>query len=106
MARCQSAAEDCYYPSVLALHVHPLVVIGLLNRRKTHLHVHLITLEEKVFHYISRHRAVSLDKQPQRKIVMDIGLADIQYAGIVLGEDIRQSRRHTRTVIAGDIDHY
>ena len=66
----------------------------------------MTTLEQQLFHDAARFVGRGHDKDAQRQRLVDVGLADIQYAGIVARQYGRQRRGHARLVGPRNVDLY
>ncbi len=101
----QFAPENRDDPSVLSLHTHPLGIVLFLHRGEPHLDLELIRFEKHLLHDLAGHRAVGLDQQPERQIMVDVGLTDVKDLSVILGENFRQSGSHARAVGTRNINH-
>ncbi len=63
----EPASEYGYDPSVLALHRHPLFVVGYAHGGEADLHAQLIALEKKVFHNVAGAVGSGAEQYAQRQ---------------------------------------
>ncbi len=104
MARCQLTTENSDDPSVFALHRNPLIIGIDTDGGETDLDIKLIGLEQQILHYVARHFRVGLEKNAKGKEMMYVSLTDIKYLCIIFRQNGCQRRRHSRPVIAGNMD--
>ena len=104
MACREPASEYGYDPSVLALHRHPLFVVGYAHGGEAYLHAQLVALEKEVFHNVAGAVGSGAEQYAQRQGVVYVGLAYVEYVGFVACQNVGKGRGHARTVVARYVD--
>lgn len=94
----QAASEQRYDPAVFALKAHPLLVFGYADRGEAYFYVEFVGFEKQILENLTGYRTVGAEQYAEREGVVDVGLAYVEYAGVVAGEDFGQGRGHAWTV--------
>ena len=82
----ERAAYEGQDKPVLALSVHPVLVFLVRNGCKADVHTQLRSLEQQFLHDLSRGLVADAYQDAERQRRVDVGLSDIEYAGILAGQ--------------------
>ena len=93
--------EDIACP---ALPGRPFLILVVRDRLEADLHAQFRGLEQELLHDLAGVLLVHADEDAQRQGGMDVGLADVQDLGIVLGENLHESGGESDPVLAGNAD--
>lgn len=97
-------AKDGDDPSVFALTRDPIFIFLDCDGIEANLNTKFVGLEKKVFENVAGNGRASLEEDAERKVMVDVGLADVKNRGIVFGENGSESRRYAGLVMTGNID--
>ncbi|MCY1444557.1 hypothetical protein D9M71_610350 [compost metagenome] len=99
------AGQQGDHVAALALAADPLLVVGLGNRRETHLLVQLVGGKKHILEYGRCFGAVrNFHQDAERQGVVNHRLADVQDVHAALGEHAGDGRGQARAVFASDVD--
>ena len=96
-------AVNGYDVAVFPLHPDPFAVIFRRNGFETDVYIQLVALEQQFFQEVAGCRVGALEKDSEGKVVVDIGLADVEDEGIVACQNLSQCGSYARPVGSVDI---
>ena len=106
MPRRDVSSQQRQDVAVLALGGYPRLVFILGHDAELHLHVHLVGGEQQFLQYVAAACAVGHHQHTHRKGVVYVGLAYVQYRGVMVGQYAGQLGRDAGPVRPGYVYQY
>ena len=104
LLRSDFPAENGDDIAVFALQAHPFLVIVDGDRGVVDAHAHFCGFEKQFLHDFAAEVAGGLEKNAQRKAVVNVALTDIKNCGAEFSKNAGEGGSHTRLVVAGNAD--